>query len=1066
MKWVRLLFIIAVFLPAYSAFAQTGKVSGEVTDAATGEPLPGVNVSLDGTTQGAVTDEEGFYSILNVRPGTYAVRASFIGFTPMVHENVRVNVDLTAEVNFQLQQETVGLDEMVVVAQRPVVQRDVSASIANLSSEEIENLPVTDIEKVVGLQAGFERGLTIRGSGGDQVQFMVDGFSTQSGRDNIPFTGISYTAVDEVQVQTGGFNAEYGNVRSGLVNVVTKDPPRDRYLADVIFRYSTPSQKHFGPLPNDPDTYWTRPFFDPDVAFVGTKAGTWDSWTQNQYREFQGWNSLSESFASNTDGDPSNDVTPEQMQEAFKWYLRKDFEIDQPDYELDGTIAGPIPGISRYLGDLRFMTSYRQTQEAYIVPMVRDVYEEKTFQGKLLSNLSEGMKLMVHGMWSSQQGINTNEQGSPNMFTGEMPFYPWDNEQAYLSNNLNGDHIFATHWRNPMDITRAMLGAEFTHTLSATTYYEVQLQRTSTDYSTFTTEPRDPRVLNQVGSIQLTEEPFGWVWQDSYDQLGVGFRNGGHWFSARDSSNVSRWRGSFDLTTQINRFSTMKVGAEYVLSNFDTNYGEIDPAHPHHANPLFVWNRTPQQGAVYAQNKLEFRGMVANIGLRLDYFHAGDEWYAFSPFDRAFSSQIGRDKLEEALEKESIERQVGLSPRLGVSFPITDNSKLYFNYGHFRSMLNPVSLFTIEEINTGAVQRIGNPNHPMPKTVAYELGYEQNLFNLFLLRIAGYYRDLSNQPRNVTYTSIDGEVNYQISKPFNYADIRGAEITLTKNRGSWIRGFINYTYMARKSGNFGFSNVFESLVEMQQYMLTATDHYQNKPVPEPYARFNIEILIPRQFGPEVIDLHPLSNWRVNLLGEWRRGQPLTWTGQQRNLVEGRSPVRGLQNNVRWRDFYNLDLRLSKSFDAGFGRAQFFVDVTNVLNLRRLNRYGIFMSDLDEESYLKSLHLPEDTFEDLEGGDPYLFIPGSDKPGDFRREGIEFVPIEVVSGLPESGQSRPLYYNVDDQLYYQWDDGAFRQADERFVEQVLDDKAYIDMPNNTSYLFLNPRNVFFGIRLSF
>ena len=241
MRPKRLLCVLALILPSTAALAQTGKITGTVTDPA-GEPLPGVNVAIEGTSRGAVTDAEGYYVILGVRPGTYDVRASFIGFTPEVASGVRVNIDLTTELDFALREETVGLDEVTVTAERPVVQRDVSASVANLNAQDIENLPVTDVEKVVGLQAGFERGLTIRGSGGNQVSFRIDGLDLGGGLDQTPFTGVSYTATEEVQVQTGGFSAKYGNVRSGLINVVTKEGPRDRYTADAIVRYSPPSQ--------------------------------------------------------------------------------------------------------------------------------------------------------------------------------------------------------------------------------------------------------------------------------------------------------------------------------------------------------------------------------------------------------------------------------------------------------------------------------------------------------------------------------------------------------------------------------------------------------------------------------------------------------------------------------------------------------------------------------------------------------------------------------------------------------------------------------------------------------
>ena len=130
------------------------------------------------------------------------------------------------------------MDEVTVIAERPVVQRDVSANVANFNAEEVENMPVSGVDEVIDLQAGIEPGLRVRGGGLNEVAFMVDGMSTAVGRDQQPFTNVSFTSVSEVQVQTGGFNAEYGNARSGIINVVTKDPPRDRYTADVLLRYA------------------------------------------------------------------------------------------------------------------------------------------------------------------------------------------------------------------------------------------------------------------------------------------------------------------------------------------------------------------------------------------------------------------------------------------------------------------------------------------------------------------------------------------------------------------------------------------------------------------------------------------------------------------------------------------------------------------------------------------------------------------------------------------------------------------------------------------------------------
>ncbi len=147
---------------------------------------------------------------------------------------------------------------------------DVSANVANLSSEDFEDLPIASINDVLELQAGVEPGLEIRGGDLGEVAFIVDGMNLRTGRNNEPFTNISYTSVEAVQVQTGGFNAEYGNVRSGIVNVSTKDPARDRYTFDGLFRFRPAQEKARGGLPEDFDSYYIRPALDPQVNLDGT----------------------------------------------------------------------------------------------------------------------------------------------------------------------------------------------------------------------------------------------------------------------------------------------------------------------------------------------------------------------------------------------------------------------------------------------------------------------------------------------------------------------------------------------------------------------------------------------------------------------------------------------------------------------------------------------------------------------------------------------------------------------------------------------------------------------------
>ena len=136
----------------------TGKIAGRVIDTATKEPLVGASVIIVGTTIGAATDLDGRYTILNVLPGTYTVKASAVGYQPMEVEGNRVSIDLTTEVDFELTESAITTEAVVVIAQRPMVQKDMTATTAVVDSKEIQSLPVTSFQDVLNLQAGIYTG--------------------------------------------------------------------------------------------------------------------------------------------------------------------------------------------------------------------------------------------------------------------------------------------------------------------------------------------------------------------------------------------------------------------------------------------------------------------------------------------------------------------------------------------------------------------------------------------------------------------------------------------------------------------------------------------------------------------------------------------------------------------------------------------------------------------------------------------------------------------------------------------------------------------------------------------
>ena len=134
----------------------TGKISGTVVDE-NDEPLVGCNIIIKGTSYGAATNLAGEYFILNVPPGIYEISASMIGYSTVTIEGTQVIVDLTAKTDFSLKPETIEGEEIIVTAEKPTVRLDQTSMSAVVSSEDIENLPVTDVGDIIELQAGIVR---------------------------------------------------------------------------------------------------------------------------------------------------------------------------------------------------------------------------------------------------------------------------------------------------------------------------------------------------------------------------------------------------------------------------------------------------------------------------------------------------------------------------------------------------------------------------------------------------------------------------------------------------------------------------------------------------------------------------------------------------------------------------------------------------------------------------------------------------------------------------------------------------------------------------------------------
>ncbi len=212
--------LLVLLAPGRAPAGTTGKLSGRVLDAKK-QPVEAATVRVGGTKLGAYSQADGSYSVLNIPSGTYEVTFSRMGFGPKRVQGVVISADQTTKLDAVLAEVTVTAAEVVVVAERPPVDISVTSTSTTLTTEEIQQLPVQNLEDVVNLQAGVVKG-HFRGGREGEVQYQVDGVSMNNSYSNKPMLNLDRSLLQEVQVISGTFDAEYGQAMSGVVNAVLK----------------------------------------------------------------------------------------------------------------------------------------------------------------------------------------------------------------------------------------------------------------------------------------------------------------------------------------------------------------------------------------------------------------------------------------------------------------------------------------------------------------------------------------------------------------------------------------------------------------------------------------------------------------------------------------------------------------------------------------------------------------------------------------------------------------------------------------------------------------------------
>jgi outer membrane receptor protein involved in Fe transport len=906
-----------------------GRIAGTVTEAATGIPLPGANVVVVGSTMGAAADRDGNYYILNVPPGRYEVRASMVGYEATLMIDVVVNAGRTTSIDFHLQDEALEATEVIVTATRPDVERDKTATSHIVRFDDVEGLPgVRDISDVLSLTGDVVDGHFRGGRVGEEL-YMLQGMGIVNPLDNSAAFMPIMSAVEEVEVITSGFGAQYGNAQSGVVRISMREGNRNQWDTRFEVRTRAPGRRHFGPSVFDPNAndylrllllegdIWLRgdPSADDPQPFYGTMAS-----------------GLTSYFAGDT-------LAQLAMAQALYQQTRRDVNRQyghEMDYSAEIASGGPINDRMRM-----FMALRSQTEWSFL-PTERPNVEYQAM-GNVVTDLWEGAALRISGGLAHQ---NNNVFPSVNSVGGYQRWL-WDRVAGIRQQQrLN-----------------AQIGARLTHMISASTYYELQLNtlHTSNDIGSSPV----PFGLPDTVAINWAVNTLAFPNNNSPDRLN--YQLGFDQFHRQRSRTIS-FDGSFN--SQITPAHLLNAGVQINSYLIDVD----DYLNVRSTRLIDRYEARPFEAAAYVQDKMEFQGMIANLGLRFDLWYSGVDYYTdlYTPFGE--SDTLGRFTPTEQL-RESPPVHTRLQPRLGVSFPISESTVFHLNYGSF--MQRPSFQYIVSE-RVGHQQNnpviLGNPRLRPETTTSYDVGVVQGLGDGFTLDVSGYYKDVKNLIQQAHF--IDDRAGYQVSSYFNldYADIRGFRVALSKRSGS-LTGSLNYQY-SYATGKSPTATAATPIFTRDTTGVVMNDltNVPTRDIVLDFDRkhnliFSATYNTGREWGPSIGTVHPLGNIGVSVFSSARSGRPYTSPSDIRLINVHRTP-----------NEFNTDLRLTKIFqDVAGARARIYFEVFNVLNNRTLNYNYLFSRPTATNPNLPLQYYEQYGVDDPQGGVRYWWDQGRQGP---------------------------------------------------------------------------------------
>ena len=913
----------AVLLPAL-LLAQDGKLRGRVTDRDSGEPLVGANVFVEGTNLGAACDINGDYIILSVRPGVYTLRVSYVGYNQLTISNVRISSNITTSQDIKLTSSAIQVQAVEIVAERPLVQRNTTNTVRLQTQEDIENLPIRGIQNIIALQAGVVQqggNLYVRGGRAGEVAYFIDGANVTNPLFNSENISMIQEAVEELQLQAGGFTAEYGGSASGIVRTNVRTGGSS-YKASL--------------------DYLTDDFAKPGKQFLNTSSVG--------YRNFV------------------------------------------------ATLGGPVPGVQNMTFFVAGQHNYNRNRRAmWLTPFEFDLKTDANYSkgaGKDLPGTIGFKENYLPNNWiytnSGQGTIQYDLQPLKFRFTGSY---------SYQANPTRGDwpgaiaNVFAQRRSFTEARTNLFGSLRMTHVIDASTYYEVSASYTNRTYKTidpdFGTNWSSFMDSTANAAIGYTNFSSRWVGPNPYYVInGFGLNNENNPNNTFQINSQVSLGFSGDLTRQMNKNWELKVGGRYEtwtmrlfnignISNRQsylygtrgTSYvtfasaeerrialGKSTNGNVNHygytvdgvkADDGLDAPRKPVFISGYLQNKFEYRDLILSVGLRYEYFDPHHKSFS-DPLNPEYNSEL--DIIDET-KQVAVKPYQLLLPRLSVSFPVTDNTVFYAQYGNYAQMPSLNNIYVGNTVLSRTVSPITRGNAYLTpigflvrpeRTTQYEMGIRQVLSGNFAFTLSGFYKDIKDQ---IQVRSVLDANNVELYKAYlndDFGTVKGLELTLELRRTERFAAKVNYTLSdARGTG----SNNQSAFGALEQNIGRATSVINPLDFNQTHRG---SVLIDYRWG--IDEGGPiLSGLGANILASFNSGRPYTKVQELKEY--GQSSVWDVgvepQNDRRYSYptesvnssttpfYFNLDLQVSKMFRFGPVGMEVYVNVLNLLNTKHV-----------------------------------------------------------------------------------------------------------------------------------